>query len=1284
MSNIFYKTYEFIRKHRFGSVVFFFAFVSGALFFALKIQLKEDIINVIPKDEKVEQVNKALEGFKMNNRLVIHLYASDTATSDPDQLIEYAAAFSDSLQHLYPNLIGDIIREFDDDQIQSLYNYYLKNLPLYLTEEDYEKIAERVSEEGIENTVEKNYKTLISPVSIVSKKMIVQDPFGLVGFPLQRMGNMQLDENIQIYQNHLLTKDKNHLLFFISLAYAPNNTTENTELIEGIEQLREKFEHNYEPVTLEYFGSAAVAAANAKRIKKDIYITVSIALVFLLLFISFFYRNITVFFTAVTPGIFGAILAVAILYLIKGKSSAISLGVGSVLLGITIDYALHFITHFKHQKDIKQLFNDLTNPVLISSLTTSCAFFSLLFLRSEALADLGLFAGVSVLSAAFYTLIVLPHLVIRKSSKIIISDKPNVVERIVNKLAGYPFYSSKGAVFIFFILTAISLFTWRGYSFESNMLQLNYMPENLERYENNLNQITTISANNLYLVSGGSSLWEALETENKVEKKLDSLKEKGVIYKYNAVNTVVPSRPVQEERIKRWREFWKSRNIDSVLVAFYKEAERKGFKKEAFGALEKTLQTNYEHLSQEDVNAVFEVLGEDLIIEGDDKISVISSAKMSTESKPTVMNAFRNVPNTIIFDQGYMTSRLIELLQEDFNKLVNISLAVVFIIILLSYGRIELAIITILPILLSWLWILGLMGLFGLTFNIVNIIICTFIFGLGIDYSIFVMRGLTQNYKLSLNNIVSYKKSIVLSAVTTLVGIGVLAFAQHPALRSIALLAIIGIISVIFLTFTIQPIIYNFFIQKRKDRNLPPYTIGSFFISVFAFTSFVIGCLLLFLMQFLLSLPIGKIKAKKKFFNWLIMIFCQYIFFLNVKKDIRGRENADFSKPAIIIANHHSFLDILLLLTFNPKVVMVTNDWVYNSPLFGRVVKFADFIFTGKGIENQVDEVQKLVERGYSIIIFPEGTRSESFELGRFHKGAFFLAEKFKLDIQPVVLHGTNYTVPKNDPFCIRSGTVTAEFLPRIKYNDPYFGENYSERTKAISRYFKKEYARLRQELETPRFFKEIILKNYVYKGPVLEWYVRVKLALEDYYITLHKLIPDNARIVDLGCGYGYMTYGLAFSRSGRSIIGIDYDAEKIEVAKNCAVKPQNISFDHGDVVTYDYGPADVFVVSDVMHYLTTDEQGRLLDNMADHITTAGMIFIREGDTSQKERHKGTELTEFFSTRTGFNKTKNALNFISRNMVQEFAEKKNFDLQIIDNTKLTSNTLFVLKKNNGR
>ena len=93
----------------------------------------------------------------------------------------------------------------------------------------------------------------------------------------------------------------------------------------------------------------------------------------------------------------------------RDSISAISLGIASVLLGITIDYSLHILTHIKNNNDIKELYNKITRPILMSSLTTSIVFSTLIFLKSQALQDLGLIASISVLSSSFFALILIPH-----------------------------------------------------------------------------------------------------------------------------------------------------------------------------------------------------------------------------------------------------------------------------------------------------------------------------------------------------------------------------------------------------------------------------------------------------------------------------------------------------------------------------------------------------------------------------------------------------------------------------------------------------------------------------------------------------------------------------------------------------------------------------------------------------------------------------------------------------------------------------------------------------------
>ena len=85
-------------------------------------------------------------------------------------------------------------------------------------------------------------------------------------------------------------------------------------------------------------------------------------------------------------------------------------------------------------------------------------------------------------------------------------------------------------------------------------------------------------------------------------------------------------------------------------------------------------------------------------------------------------------------------------------------------LLLLSFGRIETGLTTALPMFASWLLTLGFMGVTGIRFNIFNIIVSSFIFGLGVDYSILIMRGMLFEYRYNTKEISSYKTSIFLSA----------------------------------------------------------------------------------------------------------------------------------------------------------------------------------------------------------------------------------------------------------------------------------------------------------------------------------------------------------------------------------------------------------------------------------------------------------------------------------------------------------------------------------------
>jgi uncharacterized protein len=327
--------------------------------------------------------------------------------------------------------------------------------------------------------------------------------------------------------------------------------------------------------------------------------------------------------------------------------------------------------------------------------------------------------------------------------------------------------------------------------------------------------------------------------------------------------------------------------------------------------------------------------------------------------------------------------------------------------------------------------------------------------------------------------------------------------------------------------------------------------------------------------------------------------------------------------------------------------------------------------------------MRALTNDGYSVLIFPEGTRSETCEILRFHKGAFYLAEQLQLDLQPLLLHGAGDLVTKGD-FHFKEGEVTLKYLPRIKPQDTNFGTAYKEKAKNTREYMRNEYNLLRKERETVNYYRPKLIKNYIYKGPVLEWYCRIKTRLEGNYKAFESYLPKNGKIVDVGCGYGFLSLMLGFMSRDRQITGIDYDEEKINIASNCISKNERTQFIHADITKFEFAEADAFVINDVLHYLQPEQQMDLIRRCAEKLNTQGVMIIRDADADKKHRHLGTRYTEFFSTNSGFNKTKEGgLHFASAELISRTLDEFNFlTYKLIDDTKLTSNVTFVIHRNN--
>jgi 1-acyl-sn-glycerol-3-phosphate acyltransferase len=159
---------------------------------------------------------------------------------------------------------------------------------------------------------------------------------------------------------------------------------------------------------------------------------------------------------------------------------------------------------------------------------------------------------------------------------------------------------------------------------------------------------------------------------------------------------------------------------------------------------------------------------------------------------------------------------------------------------------------------------------------------------------------------------------------------------------------------------------------------------------------------------------------------------------LGLTIEVEGRENVDPAKSYVYMANHVSFLDGPLLFYVIPqRVRVILKKSIFRIPVVGAAMRFAGFIPVDRkrmsGGKRSIDEaVLAMKEKGYSFLIFPEGTRSRDGKLHDLKRGGFFLAVAAQAPIIPITIQGTFELMPRGRIFP-RRGKIKVIFHPPIE-----------------------------------------------------------------------------------------------------------------------------------------------------------------------------------------------------------------------------------------------------------
>ena len=822
MDKFFIAIYRFFEKRR--ALMYGLLILTSVVFvyFGSKVQYEENIAKLLPQTNATSESGLAFGNLRVKDKIFIQLTSATDEMIAPETLAEYCDELVENLleKDTATHHIANILHQIDDDLIINGLDYALTHVASFVSPEVYPRFDSLLTQEAIDAQMALNYELVMEDEEGNKTTMVGQDPAALrMAMIPQGMDTNRGAAGFTLIDGHLFVPDSTVALAFLAPNFSSFDSMSGILLVDLLEKEIEAFKKLHPEVEVYFHGSPVNSVFNSRQIRNDLWLTVGLSLVVICLVLGYCFRNKSTLFMLLSPVIYGTFFGLACMYWLKGSMSLMAMGIGAIVMGVALSYCLHVLTHYKYVSDPIQVLKDQSTPVILGCLTTIGAFLGLLFTESDLLKDFGWFASFAMVGTTLFALIFLPHFFKPENNRR--SDK---AFKMLDKINSYPLDEKRGVRIVLEVLCLVCLFTASWVTFDSNLRNIGYNEQKVVKSRQLYEEKNSTGFATQYYAATSENLNEALVYNKAIMATLDSLQKEGILHQYAKVSELFVPLEEQEERIEQWKEYWTEERISDVRKKIVRAANANDLEPVMFEPFFMMIEADYEAESLYDAEVLPESLVSNFIeLTEEGKYVVFTSVQLTEDNKKIVNDAIASLPHAVCIDPFYYTNDMVEMLNDDFNTILGISSVFVFVVLLLSFRSFPIAFIAFLPMGLSWYVVQGIMGIFGLQFNLINIIIATFIFGIGVDYSIFVMSGLIAKATGEDTNLLTYHKTaIFFSAFVLMIVTGALLFAVHPAIHSIGISTLIGMSATILITYTLQPALFrylmkfNFFSKRFK------------------------------------------------------------------------------------------------------------------------------------------------------------------------------------------------------------------------------------------------------------------------------------------------------------------------------------------------------------------------------------------------------------------------------------------------------------------------------------
>ncbi len=1237
--NSYTRLYLWLVVHRRAVFVTAILIAVGCIAISSRIDLEEDILGILPqRDPIVDDYKYTIRKFHQIDRVYIDV---GVAKDDPESL---KRAADEVYVALSTNAaFARITYHIELGSQRTIVNFLTGALPNLFTDADALALEKKLEPNSIRTFLTERRRKLAGPEGMVLKDVVAADPIGMSALVIAKIVPLQTGfGDAHVDDGRLTSSDGRHVLMMAEPKFPSADSKQSALLVAEMLRVAQAVENNFPGVHVAITGGHRMSLDNATLIRRDAThcMILAISAMFILCFTA--YRRRWLACVTFLPSLFGTLMAGAVLAIVDEHLSAIAIGFASMAIGITVDYGIYVVYHIdnaaRDRESAGKITGRLVLPTFIGALTIIAAFLVLATSPMRGYQQLGIFGAVGVMMSAAFALLVLPLLIpLPKNNE----ELPQL--RFTNWMESFHAWQKKKRPLLLLgvlALTVLAICGVKKLHFEGDISKLNGITESTRADDKLISQTWGDALGMTLVVARGKTADEALAQNDRAAELL--AQQPNVIGVYSLA-AVCPSLGSQATNIQRWQKFWTPEKQSALRQALQQVGGELGFRPDAFAPFWKSVEDKPAMITLDQFRgtALEQALSE-RVATGTNDTAVSTLIKLGDRSAAGKLRDA--LPGFILIDQKNFADHIAALAKNGMGHFAFWTVVFVGAIAYFALGSVELVLATMLPIGFGLLWTLGLMGLLGLPINVMNCVFVIFVIGMGEDYSVFLATSKLDEWRGHPPRIHATSASVLISAATTIFGFAVLVFAHHPVLFSMGTTVLLGMVSAFIATLVITPACMDLLLFRPQPRGAPRWwhPLGTLWVALH------LGGSQIFLYYALR--PLLKVVSPRKADDqlrratrWFARGVVKAVPF--GKLEFKNISPETFSPPCIVISNHQSAVDVMLVVSLPGDVRQTAKKRVFDAPFLGIGCKILGHVMVEPNDPATTLQRcrERLAERA-CVHFYPEGTRSPDGFIQRFHRGAFELAIELRQEILPVILADTNTAMPR-DTWWFEPYRAVVRALPRVAPRN----FDYSLGSVALMQHCEKIVRDALQsqldELNTPRVLRRKVERLYRYQGQFVEQLAHWKMKIDPMFAPLDRVVPRSGFILDLGCGYGFATHWLAQCTDTRTFLGVDYDEDKIRTAERTAPQHPRIKFEFQNVLEFEYPACDAILLLDVLHYWTPDKQQRILDKARRALRPGGKLILRDGAQAEGAAHRSVHRWEKFATAIGHNQTREGLHF---------------------------------------